>query len=95
MSIESQGRAGVPLSLRLTLQLEQAWDLLDPDCEPGEPGIPDRVFEQLAVARMAVEGALGGLRPLVDELTEAGRMAAGETLSQQNRSADPDLDYDL
>ncbi len=95
MSIESQDRAGVPLSLRLALQLEQAWDLLDPDCEPGQPGIPDQVFEQFALARVAVEAALKGLRPIVDELTEADRMVAGERLSEEGRSPQPDTDYDL
>lgn len=95
MSIESQGRAGVPLSLRLSLQLEQAWDLLDPDCEPGESGIPDEVFEQLAAARAAVEAALDELRARVDELSEADRWAAGEQLSLEGRSTQPNTDYDL
>ncbi len=95
MSLDSPGRTGVPLALRLTLQLEQAWDLLDPDCEPGEPGIPVEVFDQLAAARAAVQAALADLRGPVDAMTEADRVAAGELLAQQTRTSEPDTDYDL
>lgn len=85
----------MPLSLRLTLQLEQAWDLLDPDCEAGEPGIPAEVFDQLAAARAAVQAALAGLRGSVDSMTEADRVAVGELLTEQLRISQLDTDYDL
>lgn len=90
------GPETVPLPLRLSLRLERAWDLLDPESDPESGDLPDRVFADLAGARKHVEHALAVLKGPVDSMSEADRAAIGETLSEQNRGrSDTGEGYDL